>query len=77
MATRMTMQKHYERWARAILRSLPGWTTVAPTHTQVIQVAFALSRFDKEMQDIRSLRRKTQIAKKGRVESADESNQEE
>lgn len=74
MAARMTMQKHYERWARAILKGLPGWTTVPPTHAQVEELVKGLAAFDKEMQGIRSLRRKTRTVKKGKVQDADEGN---
>lgn len=37
------------RWARSLLRSLPGWQTVPPTTGTVTSVAYTLRQFAKEM----------------------------
>lgn len=55
------------RWARALLRTLPGWRTVAPTTGTVTAVAYALKKFDQEMQALREFKREEEIDRQERL----------
>ena len=45
---RETKQQRAERWARALLRTLPGWRTTPPSRGEVAAVAYAMKLYAAE-----------------------------